>query len=67
MRTYLRLIALPPETKPEDPPNRTLGGIAKSLQNRGLACVCSSNNENSELDILRNLGEELLCVHNTDV
>jgi hypothetical protein len=41
----------------------TFGGIANSLQNRGLASVCSSDNEDSELEIVGDFGEELLCVH----
>jgi hypothetical protein len=45
----------------------TLGGIANSLQNCGLACICPSNNKDSELDIFGDFGEELLGVHSTKV
>ena len=45
----------------------TRGGIANSLQNRGLSCVCSSDNEHSEFDIAGDSGEELLCGHSTNV
>jgi hypothetical protein len=61
MRTYP--FALSPWTKPVN--LWTLGGITNSLQNRGLSCVCSSNNEHSELDIVGNFWEVLLCVHST--
>jgi hypothetical protein len=63
MRTHP--LALSPWTKPVD--LWTLGCIANSLQNRGLACVCSSNNEDSELDIVGDDGDELLCVHISNV
>ena|SRR6266850_2239966 len=45
---------------------RTLGGVANSLQDRSLACVCFSNNEDSELDVW-DLGKILLCIHSTKV
>jgi hypothetical protein len=60
MRTYPLALSL--WIKPVD--LWTLDGIANSLQNRGLACVCPSNNEDSELDVVGGVGEELLCVHN---
>ena len=63
MRTYTLALSL--WTEPVD--LWTLGGIANSLQNRGLACVCSSNNEDSELDIFWDCGEKLLCIHSTNV
>src|SRR6267142_3456088 len=56
MRTYL--LALSPWTKPVD--LWTLGGIANSLQDRGLPCICPSNNEDSEPEIVGNFGEDLL-------
>ena len=45
---------------------RTLGRIANPLQNRCFACIRSSDNEHSELDILdSDSGEILLCSHST--
>jgi hypothetical protein len=44
----------------------TLGGIADSLENRCLPCICSSNNEDSELDVGGESGEILLCSHGVD-
>jgi hypothetical protein len=63
MRTYPLALSL--WTEPID--LWTLGGIANSLQDRGLSCVCSSDNEHSEFDIVGDFGEELLCGHSTSV
>jgi hypothetical protein len=54
-RTYL--FSLAPWTKTVD--LWTLGGITNSLQDRGLPCVCPSDNENSEPDIVGEIGEDL--------
>jgi hypothetical protein len=43
---------------------RTLGRIANPLQNRCFACIRSSDNEHSELDIWDS-GGILLCSHST--
>ena len=43
---------------------RTLGRIANLLQNRSFACIRSSDNEYSELDICDS-GGILLCSHST--
>ena len=43
---------------------RTLGRIANPLQNRCFACIRSSDNEHSELDIWDSRGI-LLCSHST--
>ena len=43
---------------------RTLGRIANPLQNRCFACIRSSDNEHSELNIW-NSGGILLCSHST--
>ena len=43
---------------------RTLGRIANPLQNRCFACIRSSDNEDSKLDIW-DLGRILLCSHST--
>jgi hypothetical protein len=61
MTTYL--LALSPWTKPVD--LWTLCGIANSLQDRGLPCICPSNNEDSEPEIVREIGEEMLCIYGT--
>ena len=59
MRTHP--LTLSPRTKPVD--LWTLGGFANSLQDRGLPCICPSNNEDSEPDIVGDFGEELLFVY----
>jgi len=46
---------------------RILGGIADSLENRCLPCICSSNDEDSELDVAGESGEILLCSHSVEV
>ena len=46
---------------------RTFGGVADSLENRCLPRICSSNNEDSELDIAGESGEVLLCGHSVEV
>jgi hypothetical protein len=61
MRTYLHAIS--PLIDGVD--LGTLGGAAHPLQNRGLARICSSNDEDSEGDIARD-GEILLCIHSTN-
>ncbi len=61
-RTYLR--ALPRLIKPVD--LGTLGGVADSLQNGCFSCICSSDNQNSELDI-GDLELILLGSHSTRV
>ena len=43
---------------------RTLGRIANPLQNRSFACIRSSDNEDSELDVCDS-GGTLLCSHST--
>jgi hypothetical protein len=45
----------------------TLGGIADPLKNRCLPRICSSNNEDSELDVHWESGEVLLCIHRVEV
>ena len=62
MTTYL--LTLSQWTKPID--LWTLGGIANSLQDRSLPCVCPSNNEDSELEIVGDFGEDLLCIPSRD-
>jgi hypothetical protein len=51
-RTYP--LAISPGDKPVD--HWTLTGVTNSLQDGGLSGVCSSNNEDSELDIVGNSG-----------
>jgi hypothetical protein len=63
MRTYPLALSL--WTEPVD--LWILGGITNSLQNRGLAGICSPNDEDSEPDSAREFGEGLLCVHSTKV
>jgi hypothetical protein len=46
---------------------RTLGGVADPSKNRCLPRVCSSNNEDSELDVLGESGEILLCSHSVEM
>ena len=58
------LCAPSPLIKPVD--LGTLRGIADSLQYRGLSCICSSDNQNSEFDI-RDLEVILLESHSTKV
>jgi hypothetical protein len=38
----------------------TVGGVADSLENRCFSCICSSNNEDSELEITGKSGENIL-------
>jgi hypothetical protein len=45
----------------------TLGSVANSLKNRSLPSIRSSNNEDSELDIVRVLGANFLSVHGTNI
>jgi hypothetical protein len=61
MRTYPLALSL--WTKPID--LWTLGGIANSLQDRGLPCICPSDNEDSEPEIFGDFGEDLLCIYST--
>ena len=63
VRTYLR--ALSPLIKPVDP--GTFRGVADSLQDGCLSCICSSNNQNSELDIRDSEPLILLGSHGTKV
>jgi len=39
--------------------------VTYSLQNRCLPCIRSSDNEDSEREIVKNSGEILLCIHCT--
>jgi len=61
MTTYP--LTLSPWTKPVD--LWTLGSIANFLQDRGLPCICPSNNEDSEPEIVGDFGEDLLCIYST--
>ena len=61
-RAYPRALSL--FIKPVD--LGTLCGVADSLQDGCLSCVCSSDNQNSELDI-RDLELILLGSHSTKV
>ena len=61
MTTYL--LTLSQWTKPID--LWTLGGITNSLQDRSLPCVCPSDNEDSEPEILGDFGEDLLWLYST--
>jgi hypothetical protein len=65
LRTRMRTYPLAPSlwTKPVD--LWTLGGIANSLQDRGLSCICPSNDEDSKPEIFGDFGEDLLCIYTT--
>jgi hypothetical protein len=41
--------------------------VADALENRCLPCICSSNNEDSELEVAGELGKILLCGHSVEV
>ena len=61
-RTYLRAVSQ--LIKPVD--LGTLHGVTDSLQNGRFSCICSSDNQNSELDI-QDLELILLGGHSTQV
>jgi hypothetical protein len=61
-RTYLRALSL--LVKPVD--LGTLGGVADSLQDGSLSCICSSDNQNAELDF-RHLELILTGCHSTKI
>jgi len=44
-----------------------LGGATDTSKNRCLPCICSSNNEDSESDIVGQSGEILLYIHSIEV